>query len=87
MVQKKSRTALIMLMACGNVNLVFTKAYAGNGHDSPVIPTEIATANPREGTPDTLIAPGFTPQPIATGTDPLENLSGIISIMDLSKSF
>jgi hypothetical protein len=39
----------------------------------------VATANPRVGHPSTVLMPGFTLQPIAEGSEPLENPSGVIT--------
>jgi hypothetical protein len=43
------------------------------------ITTGVPTANPKSGTPATVVAPGFALNPIVTGTDPIENPSGVIT--------
>src|SRR5262249_10874205 len=39
----------------------------------------VAAANPHVGTPATVVDPDFQLKPIATGTDPLQNPSGVIT--------
>ena len=41
--------------------------------------TGVTSANPREGVQPNVIAPGYALEPIAKGTDPLENPSGVIT--------
>jgi hypothetical protein len=64
-------TALVALGATPSV------AEQGRGEDGIAI--GVPTANQRVGHPDDVIAPGFALNRVATGLDPIENPSGIIT--------
>jgi hypothetical protein len=57
--------------------LVAAAAHADDGVGQ--IKTGVAAANPHVGTPATVIDPDFQLKLLATGTDPLENPSGVIT--------
>jgi hypothetical protein len=61
--------------------LIATCAVAGAATPAAaaIPPPGVTHANHRSGHPPNLIAPGFTLEKIATGTDPIENPSGLIT--------
>ena len=57
-----------------------TPSLAEHESDEDGIEAGVPAANPRVGHPANIIAPGFALDLVATGLDPIENPSGIITL-------
>jgi len=74
-----TRRNLIALAAAtfAAANLTFAPGASAGG--KPEIVAGVPAANPRSGSPDTIVAPGFDLNVVAQGSDSLENPSGVIT--------
>jgi len=62
--------------------MIVTNSLGGNS-----VLSDVSSANPRSGHPDTVVAKGFSLTKIAEGSDPIENPSGVITNFGLLNDF